>query len=56
MTYNEGHVSRIRSMVGFIAEVVVYPGEDELNRSLSTDCLPLTEDRDKGVFLIFTDC
>jgi len=30
MTYNEGHVSRIRSMVGFIAEVVVYPGEDEL--------------------------
>ena len=30
MTYNEGHVSRIRSMVGFIAEVIVYPGEDEL--------------------------
>lgn len=30
MAYQDGHVSRIRSMVDFIAEVVVYPGEDEL--------------------------
>ena len=30
MAYNDGHVRRISSMVGFIAEVVVYPGEDEL--------------------------
>ncbi len=30
MANHEGHVNRIREMVKFIAEVVVYPGEDEI--------------------------
>ena len=30
MAYQSSHVNRIKSMVGFIADVVVYPGEDEL--------------------------
>jgi butyrate kinase len=30
MAYQESHISSIRSMVEFIADVVVYPGEDEL--------------------------
>ena len=30
MAYQDSNTSSIRSMVGFIAEVVVYPGEDEL--------------------------
>lgn len=30
MAYQESHMNKIRSMVEFIAEVVVYPGEDEL--------------------------
>jgi len=30
LAYNESHVEQIKSMVGFIAEVVVYPGEDEI--------------------------
>jgi butyrate kinase len=30
MAYQENHINKIRSMVEFIAEVVVYPGEDEL--------------------------
>jgi len=30
MAYQEVHVNNIRSMVSFIAEVIVYPGEDEL--------------------------
>jgi butyrate kinase len=30
LAYQESHVARIKKMVGFIAEVVVYPGEDEI--------------------------
>lgn len=30
MAYQESNINNIRAMVGFIAEVVVYPGEDEL--------------------------
>lgn len=30
MAYQETNINSIRSMVGFISEVVVYPGEDEL--------------------------
>jgi butyrate kinase len=30
MAYQEENISSIRSMVGFIAEVVAYPGEDEM--------------------------
>ena len=30
MAYQESHVKAVRSMVGYIAEVVVYPGEDEM--------------------------
>ena len=30
LAYQESHVERIRKMVGFIAEVVVFPGEDEI--------------------------
>jgi butyrate kinase len=30
MAHQESHISRIREMVKFIAEVVVYPGEDEI--------------------------
>jgi butyrate kinase len=30
MAFQESNIKEIRSMVGFIAEVVVYPGEDEL--------------------------
>jgi butyrate kinase len=30
MAYNKSHIDLIKSMIGFIAEVVVYPGEDEM--------------------------
>ena len=30
MAFEDSNTSSIRSMIGFIAEVVVYPGEDEL--------------------------
>ncbi|HBE40063.1 MAG TPA: butyrate kinase [Bacteroidales bacterium] len=30
MAYQRDHVDRIRKMVGFIAKIVIYPGEDEL--------------------------
>ncbi len=30
LAYQDSHVERIRSMVSFIAEIVVYPGEDEI--------------------------
>lgn len=30
MAYQEEHVNKIKSMVEFIAEVIVYPGEDEI--------------------------
>jgi butyrate kinase len=30
MAYQDSHVGRIKSMVDFIAEVVIYPGEDEI--------------------------
>jgi len=30
LAFQDSHVERIRKMIGFIAEVVVYPGEDEL--------------------------
>jgi butyrate kinase len=30
LAYQESHVARIKQMVGFIADVVVYPGEDEI--------------------------
>jgi butyrate kinase len=30
LAYQESHVERIKAMVNFIAEVVVYPGEDEI--------------------------
>jgi butyrate kinase len=30
MAHNVSHINSIRSMIGFIADVVVYPGEDEL--------------------------
>ncbi|MGB8492014.1 MAG: butyrate kinase [Bacteroidales bacterium] len=30
LAYSQSHVERIRSMTGFIATVVVYPGEDEI--------------------------
>jgi butyrate kinase len=30
MAYQDANINNIRSMVGFIANVVVYPGEDEL--------------------------
>ena len=33
LAYQESHVERIRKMVEFIAEVVVYPGEDEIKAS-----------------------
>jgi butyrate kinase len=30
MAFQEDYINSIRSMVRFIAEVIVYPGEDEL--------------------------
>lgn len=30
LAYQESHIERIKSMVGFIAKIVVYPGEDEI--------------------------
>jgi butyrate kinase len=30
LAHEEGHIERIKSMIGFIAKVVVYPGEDEI--------------------------
>jgi butyrate kinase len=30
MAYQESHVNLIKSMIGFIAEIITYPGEDEL--------------------------
>jgi butyrate kinase len=30
LAYQESHVERIKKMVGFIADVVVFPGEDEI--------------------------
>jgi butyrate kinase len=30
LAYQKSHVERITAMVGFIADVVVYPGEDEI--------------------------
>jgi len=30
LAYQESHVERIKKMVGFIAEIVVFPGEDEI--------------------------
>lgn len=30
LAYQVSHIERIKSMVGFIAEIVVYPGEDEI--------------------------
>ena len=30
MAHQESHINYIRSMVSYIAEVVVYPGEDEM--------------------------
>jgi butyrate kinase len=30
MAYQETHVTSIKEMVGYIADVVVYPGEDEM--------------------------
>ena len=30
LAYQETHVNKIRSMIEFIAQVVVYPGEDEI--------------------------
>jgi butyrate kinase len=30
LAYQESHVLRIKNMIGFIAEIVVYPGEDEI--------------------------
>lgn len=30
LAHDESHVERIKKMVGFIAEVIVYPGEDEI--------------------------
>jgi butyrate kinase len=30
LAYQESHIARIKSMVDFIAEIVVYPGEDEI--------------------------
>jgi butyrate kinase len=30
LAFQESHVERIRKMIGFISEVVVYPGEDEI--------------------------
>jgi len=34
LTFNESFVNRIKSMVQFIAKVMIYPGEDEI-RSLA---------------------
>jgi butyrate kinase len=30
LAHNQPHVERIKLMVSFIAEVIVYPGEDEI--------------------------
>ena len=30
MAYQEGFINKIKSMVGFIADIIVYPGEDEM--------------------------
>jgi butyrate kinase len=30
LAHNQAHVERIKAMVGYIAEVIVYPGEDEI--------------------------
>jgi butyrate kinase len=30
LAYQKSHVARIKKMIEFIAEVVVYPGEDEI--------------------------
>ena len=30
LAYQDGHVEKIKSMIGFLAKVVVYPGEDEI--------------------------
>ena len=38
MANQEDHVERIKAMAGFIAPVIVYPGEDEL-RSLAFNAL-----------------
>jgi butyrate kinase len=30
LAYQESHIERIKKMVGFISDVVVFPGEDEI--------------------------
>jgi butyrate kinase len=30
LAHNQAHIERIKAMVGFIANVIVYPGEDEI--------------------------
>lgn len=43
MAYEESHVEYIKDMVSFIAEVVVYPGEDELKALAYSGMLALEE-------------
>jgi len=38
MAYQDSYVESIRSRTGFIAEIVVYPGEDEI-KALAFNCL-----------------
>jgi butyrate kinase len=41
MAYSDSHVEKIKSMIGFIADVVVYPGEDEIGALAYTGLLAL---------------
>jgi len=41
MAYADSHVEKIKSMIGFIADVVVYPGEDEIGALAYTGLLAL---------------
>ena len=41
MAFNKQHVDSIKSMISFIAEVVVYPGEDEMKALASNGLLAL---------------
>ncbi len=50
LAYQKGHVNRIREMVEFIAEVVVYPGEDEIKSLAFNGLLALNGKIDVKVY------
>ncbi len=56
MAYQEEYVNSIRSMVSFIAEVVVYPGEDELKALAFNGLLALDGKIEIKISIKITEC